>query len=220
MKLSRSEKKTLAVYERIAKKRAVVYTAPLFYWDTQFKKFRKMLPGGKILDLGCGDGRQAPLFTMAGYAYTGIDISDAMLVLARKQSKKFRNAAFHKMSMYDLNFPTNSFDGFWATSSLVHIPKTRLRKVFKQIRRVVKDGGIGFIAMKKGSGHRTLPSVFIGDARIWFLYNKREFEDILRINGLLVLQSETFQRNDVPPFKFDTTWICYWVKVKQKDYEK
>ena len=46
--------------------------------------FSKKLTGNKILDLGCGPGRDAQDFSKKGFQVTGLDLSDEMLKRARK----------------------------------------------------------------------------------------------------------------------------------------
>ena len=55
-----------------------------------------------------------------GYDYTGTDISTGLLNEARK---KVPGQSFYEMSVYDLDFPEGTFDGFWASAILLHIPK-------------------------------------------------------------------------------------------------
>ena len=53
------------------------------------------------------------------------------------------------MDFYKLNFPSGSFDGFWASASLLHIPKNKIHQVLSDIKNIIKPNGIGFISLKQ-----------------------------------------------------------------------
>lgn len=54
-------------------------------WGKKIKTFLGFLGGGKILKIGAGSGRDAEIFVKAGYQYTGVDTSSALLEIARKR---------------------------------------------------------------------------------------------------------------------------------------
>ena len=60
--LSPQELQTLASYEEIAEERAKRIPPDNRWWATRFIEFTRLLYGGRILDIGCGDGRDAQLF--------------------------------------------------------------------------------------------------------------------------------------------------------------
>src|SRR3989338_7458860 len=109
------------------------------FWRSEFEQFKTLLPHGKVLDIGCGGGRDALLFVPSRYNYVGIDFSREMLEQAQRSAP---NAIFVQMDMYALNFVPYTFDGFWAAASLLHIPKTKTPLVLREIHRVTKTGGI------------------------------------------------------------------------------
>lgn len=206
--LSPEEHRTLESYARIAKVRGKTHANPDF-WRSEFEVFRKLLPSGKVIDVGCGSGRDAILFAESGYAYIGIDLSDDMLAGAKELVP---NADCRKMDMYALEFPSRSFDGFWATASLLHNPKQNVSRVLQEIGRVVKTGGVGFLAMKEGEGERMVKGRYEGDERFFAFYAQEEFADILRKNGFEVLKQKRDLREYNPPESTDV-WLCYWVKI-------
>lgn len=207
--LSEAEKHTIEEYDRLAEERAAQYSSTR-YWARQYQHFKELLPiSAHIIDIGCGDGRDAVVFTDMGLQYTGIDLSDGMLAIAR--SKNLQGCTFLKRNLYKTELPDNSFTGFWATSSLVHVPKSRIDKGLQEIKRITKDGGIGFIAMKQGEGEHTVPSTLAKDNRVWTFYQADEFAEALERNGYNILAYETYTYEKAPPF--GTTWILYWIKV-------
>ncbi|MEK7498630.1 MAG: class I SAM-dependent methyltransferase [Patescibacteria group bacterium] len=206
--LSPEEQKTLESYANIAKERAKTHSDPNV-WRAEFGEFRKLLSQGSIIDIGCGSGRDAPLFIEAGYEYVGVDLSSEMIASARKFAPK---AAFCEGDMYALPFPNDFFDGFWASASLLHIPKRSVVKVFEEIKRVVKLGGIGFFAIKEGDGERMVRGRYQGDERFFTFYGQEEFAHLLRENGFEVLKQRRDLREYTSPESTDI-WLCYWVKI-------
>lgn len=207
--LSPEELKTLGSYKKIAEARGKTHATPDF-WRSEFEKFRKLLPSGKVIDVGCGSGRDALLFTEGSYEYIGVDLSDEMLVGARELAP---SADFRKMDMYALDFSPQSFDGFWAAASLLHIPKRNVGKVLQEIKQVAKSGGIGFLAVKEGEGEKMVRGSYEGDERFFAFYQEDEFLKVLQENGFEVLQHSRDMREYNPP-KNLTVWLLYFVRIK------
>jgi len=206
--LTPEEQKTLDSYRKIATARGKTHANPDF-WRSEFGKFQNLLSVGKVIDVGCGSGRDSILFTEAGYDYVGIDISDEMLAEARQLVP---TANFIKGNAYSLDFPSRSFDGFWAAASLLHIPKINASLVLQEIKRVVRSGGIGFIAMKEGEGEKMVRGSIDGDERFFSFYGETEFLNLLRGNGFEVIEHLRDMREYNPP-KNLTVWLLYIVRV-------
>ena len=130
--LTAEEAATLASYRKIAEARSDKHDDPEF-WRSEFGAFSGLLSAGRVLDVGCGSGREVGLFVGSGYLYTGVDLCGEMLELARRRAPR---AAFCLMDMYALAFADGSFDGFWAVTSLLHLPKSRVGAALGEIRRV------------------------------------------------------------------------------------
>lgn len=180
--------KTIEAYDLIAEEHALAFY-DINFWMNEFKIFQKYCPKGKVLDLGCGSGRDAELLTKNGYDYMGIDASRGMLKMARK---RVPTAHFHLMNFYELKFPPKTFDCFWAAASLLHVPKNRLGKVLESIKRITKENALGFISVKEKS---TLDEGFLCDEkrpnlkRFFAFYTHEEFSAILRENGFDILEN-------------------------------
>jgi len=56
----------------------------------------------------------------------------------------------HKMDIEDLKLEDNSFDGVWAHTSLLHVPKAKLKNVLEKISGILKKDGMFFSAVKEG----------------------------------------------------------------------
>jgi len=184
----------------------VIKRSNLDYCRDEFIQFQRMLPVGKIIDLGCGTGRDASLFLPAGYDYTGIDLSDGMIFEAKKL---FPNGNFMTMDLAHLDFASELFDGIWSFAAYLHLPKSEINGAIKEANRVLKLGGIGFITIKKGSIES-----YLGDGdkrRYWSFYGKNQFAKILKDNGFEIIKSWEDKREYNPPTDV-SIFLCYFIK--------
>lgn len=79
--MAENKQKTIDTYNKIAPN----YSESHFvhFWVEEFEKFKNYIPGKKVLDIGCGAGRDAAIFVENGFDYTGIDASEGMLNIAK-----------------------------------------------------------------------------------------------------------------------------------------
>jgi SAM-dependent methyltransferase len=126
--------------------------------------------GCKILDLGCGVGTASRYFAEQGYQQVGADLSEEML-------KECQTRGLTKLVRLDLEalpFPNSCFDGIWAHTSLLHIPKNRLASVIGLLGKILKSRGALFIALREGEkeGYEGPPGM-----ERWFAeYQVNEFD--------------------------------------------
>lgn len=116
----------------------------------QRKLFASLITkAGKILDAGCGSGRDSAFFSEQGFKVVGIDMSEKLLEIARDAAPK---AKFYSADMRHLSFEDNMFDGIWSCASIVHIKHKEIPEVFRNFYSVLKPGGLLYIHVKKGEG--------------------------------------------------------------------
>jgi len=126
--------------------------------------------GDTILDLGCGVGSASRYFAEQGYTSVGADLSEEMV----KECKRRGLASLVRLDLEVLPFLYSSFDGIWAHTSLLHIPKQRLANAIEGLEKIFKPGGALFIALREGEeeGYEGQPGV-----ERWFAYfQAEEFE--------------------------------------------
>lgn len=142
-------------------------------FGVQFKK------GDEILDLGCGSGRDALYFWEKGASVTGMDISSELIKIARKTAP---HCEFLVMDFEEMDFPENSFDGAWASASLLHLKKDRILRVLKKVHKFLKPNGLFFLLMRTGEGERfTVERRGNADLkRFYVYYQPEELQKLLR----------------------------------------
>ncbi len=117
----------------------------------EFKQFVNLLKGNKILDLGCGGGDHALWFKKQSLDVTAIDFSEEMVKICNRKGLKAI-----VMDIEDLKFNNNSFEGIWAVTSLLHIPKLKIRQVIAKLADISVSDGLIYVVLKEGEGEEFL----------------------------------------------------------------
>jgi SAM-dependent methyltransferase len=102
-------------------------------------------PGMHVLDIGCGTGTQAIISwrrSQPAGAVVGVDISEAMLAVARRKSRRTGlDIAFHHADAAALPFEDERFDIVTITTVMHMIPPSRRRLCLHEASRVLRRGG-------------------------------------------------------------------------------
>ncbi len=140
--------------------------------------FLENIPGHKVLDIGCGPGRDARYFLEHGLEVTGIDMTANFIKLAVTNAPK---ANFKKMDMRNLGFADESFDGIWSCASFLHIPKKQAKNTLQGFHRVLRPQGLLYISVKQGNGEKNVVNKRYKDGRSKFFafYSKDELKKLL-----------------------------------------
>lgn len=140
--------------------------AERFFADTAFadlaegrRRFVDALPpGARVLDAGCGSGRDALAFKTLGFEVTAFD---GAAIMAAKAS------AHTGLDVLHLNFTDvawrDAFDGVWANASLLHVPRAELPDVMRRLRDALVPGGVWELSFKLGRGERQTPGRLFTD---------------------------------------------------------
>ncbi|MFX0057922.1 MAG: class I SAM-dependent methyltransferase [Candidatus Heimdallarchaeota archaeon] len=148
------------------------------------ERFVSLLPKrARVLDAGCGAGIPASKFLVKkGLKVTGIDISDTMLEMARKNVP---NALFLKKDMKELDFDNNYFEGVISVYALFHIPKEEHLFVFKKFYEVLKPGGI--LMINTGLNESEGINNFFGVPMFWSNYNPKKTLELVKNIGFSII---------------------------------
>lgn len=149
--------KTLEYYENHAEK---------FFHDTVLADvsdlYEMFLPNirenGKILDLGCGSGRDSKYFLEQGYVVTALDGSQRLCQLASSYTglevvyKDFKEITYK-----------SEYDGIWACASLLHVPEDEIGEVLDRIKEALIPGGILYASFKYGNSEHVKDGRYFND---------------------------------------------------------
>ena len=144
--------------------------------------FCKFLPlvgaEGRILDLGCGSGRDTKYFVDLGYKVDAIDASKEMVRLASiKSGLKVKHMTFEQFS------PDLQYDGIWACASLLHVEPKALKSMLVQISHWLNVSGVLYASFKYGDGVR------VKDGRTFTDMDEHQLKVLLSAANLILKES-------------------------------
>ena len=144
------ETATLNYYNKYAEQ----YAAQTFSVDVSdlYTDFEACLnPGARILDLGCGSGRDSKHFILQGYDVTPVDGSAEMCRMA----SDYLGIPVKCMRFSELKYK-KEFDGIWACASLLHVPKDNIQDAMAKMKRALKPDGVLYASFKYGDGEENI----------------------------------------------------------------
>lgn len=156
----------------------------VFDYKRELEKFASLLPkNAKVLDVGCGAGVPIIKFLVeSGFDVVGIDSSERMLELARKNVPK---AKFIKKEMTKLDFKDNHFDGLTAFYSIIHVPREKHFSLFRSFHRILKPKGIMLITMRSTEWEGI--EEFHGVKMFWSHYNPEKSLQMIKDAGFQII---------------------------------
>ena len=158
-------------------------------------RFLAYLPRGKkILDAGCGSGRDILAFLEAGYE---VEAFDASAELCRIASQK-TGVAVRKQRFEDLP-GEEAYDGIWACASLLHGDRQDLPDVLRRLDLMRNPGGVLYASFKHGTGEREKGGRYFNDL------TEEALAELLSNAGFEV--KELFITADVRSGRGDEKWV-------------
>ena len=100
----------------------------------------------RILDFGCGPGRDLKTFTRLGHSPVGVDGSAEFVAMARADS----GCEVWHQNFLALDLPSAHFDGVFANATLFHVPLSELPRVLKALHATLKPRGVLFSSNPRG----------------------------------------------------------------------
>jgi 2-polyprenyl-3-methyl-5-hydroxy-6-metoxy-1,4-benzoquinol methylase len=110
---------------------------------------RNLSDWAKILDAGCGSGRDTLAFLKMGYQVDAFDASFEMVKLVAK-----RTGLDVQQKRFEEIESVNHYDGIWCCASLLHVPFLHLPKTMLKLAKALKPGGIWYVSFKHGKKER------------------------------------------------------------------
>ncbi len=152
-------------------------------------------PGACVLDFGCGSGRDTKHFAECGYQVEATDGSAELCRMASEYSLiDVKHMLFQDLNEYE------KYDGIWACSSILHLPRQELKSVFGKMKAALKPEGVIYTSFKYGdfSGER--------NGRYFTDFTEETFEPFIKeVSGIAVIKS--WVTADVRPGRGDEKWL-------------
>jgi SAM-dependent methyltransferase len=104
-------------------------------------------PPLRILDLGCGPGRDLAAFRALGHEPIGLEGSPQLAAMAREHS----GCEVWEQDFLSLELPEGGFDGIFANASLFHVPSRELPRVLRGLHSALKPEGVLFASNPRGN---------------------------------------------------------------------
>lgn len=162
--------------------------------NSRSRFLKHVVPGGRILDAGCGSGRDAAAFLNAGYIVDAFDASEEICRIASGilgipvECKRFEDLS-----------GSDEYDGIWACASLLHVRQDDLPDVMRRLHLLLKPKGVLYASFKEGLTER------IKEGRFFHDMTETSCRDLFERTGFEVL--EIFRSHDVRENRAEETWV-------------
>ncbi|MDO4650118.1 MAG: class I SAM-dependent methyltransferase [Eubacteriales bacterium] len=159
-------------------------------------RFLHYLPThAKILDYGCGSGRDTRYFLERGYAVDAIDGSRELCDYATA----YTGIPVRCMLFQELD-AVKEYDGIWACASILHVAKAELPEIFRKMIRALKPGGMIYISFKYGEFEGVRNQRYFTDFTLdSFKKFKQRFPELEMV--------ESWITGDVRPERSEEKWL-------------
>lgn len=177
-------------------------TISVEFTATQQRFLSHLSESAIILDFGCGSGRDTKAFLDQSYSVEAIDGSVELCKLAAAHTGiQVRHMLFQELSA------VNKYDGIWACSSILHLPKAELSEVMRKMSAALKPNGIIYTSFKYGtfSGER--------NGRYFTDMTEETFAEFIRHIDELQIE-EQWITSDVRPGRGEEQWLNLILRKK------
>ena len=200
-KLTKKERTTINYYDQHSNEWAERHKGGREF-DEERDILIKLVPSGKLLEIGTGPGRDAKVFIkhFGINNYTGIEPAKGLIKIALKRNPKVK---IQNENVYEMDVPDKYFDAFWSSAVLIHIPKNKINRVLKKIKRAMKKGSYGYISVMEGNVDMEEGRT----DRFFSLWGQEEFEKELSVAGFKIYKKRRIVRSKGSP------WLAYLVKI-------
>ena len=171
---------------------------------TQDRFLRLLAENRFILDFGCGSGRDTKYFLEKGYRVEATDGSSELCKLA----SAFTGIEVKEMLFQDLD-ASGKYEGIWACSSILHLPKKELLPVIRKMCDALKDNGVIYTSFKYGDfeGER--------NGRYFTDFTEDTFDKFIKVIPELTIEEEWIT-SDVRPGRGEEKWLNLILRKIQK----
>ena len=186
--------KTITYYNQNAQSYTSA-TQALDFRSIQDHFLSRMPQSARILDFGCGSGRDTRYFLNRGFQVDAVDGSSEMCRIAGEYTRiPVRQMLFQELDTVD------SYDGIWACASILHLSRSELTDVFYRMAAALRKNGMIYASFKYGS--------FEGERnwRYFTDFTEMDFAEFAGRFSELVIQ-EMWITGDIRPGRGEERWL-------------
>lgn len=136
-------------------------------------------PPFRILDLGCGPGRDLKAFTSRGHVAVGLDGAEPFVRMAREET----GCEVLHQDFLNLDLPVEAFDGIFANAVLFHLPSREIDQVLRKLHEALRSGGVLFSSNPRGNNQEGWSG-----ARYGTWYDWPTWQGLLKSAGFIELE--------------------------------
>lgn len=150
-------------------------------------------PKGRILDAGCGSGRDSKHFQSLGFDVSAFDASPELACLASiLLNTRVKTQTFQQLNEH------SRYDGIWCCASLLHVPNIELSDVMVRLNNALRPQGVLYASFKYGNQEREQGGRFFCDQ------NEQTLQTLITLTPTLII---------------DNTWVTTDQRV-ERSHEK
>ena len=163
--------------------------------EMQDKFLCYLKPGARILDFGCGSGRDTKYFVTKGFTTDAVDGSEELVDIASKYTGvEVRQMYFQDLDEYE------TYDGIWACSSILHLSYTELEDVFVKMARALVSHGVLYTSFNYGTEEGERSGRYFTDM------TETKIERLLKSVNVFSIE-EMWMTSDVRPGRAEEKWL-------------
>ncbi len=166
--------------------------ADMSLWRDKFEKY--VTTGGRILDAGCGSGRDSKAFIQHGYSVVAFDASKEMCRMA----SELIGQEVWQMKFDEISFD-EEFDGIWACASLLHVPVEELPETLESLHKALTKSGIIYVSFKYGDG------IKVRGERTFTDFTEISVKPLMNESGFEILECGV--TSDIRPGRDAEKWV-------------
>lgn len=163
----------------------------------------------KILDAGCAAGRDSQLLKEFSFEVVGVDLSPELLKIAQREHPEIE---FVEANFLNLPLADKTFDGVWASASLVHLEtEGQVKEALQEFKRVLKDDGIIYLCVQSRLGQESgwVKDAHSQEGRFFQFLRLEEIKKLVQESGFNI--KDAFVRKSSRP---EISWSVVYAKKR------
>ncbi|MDZ7785943.1 MAG: class I SAM-dependent methyltransferase [Candidatus Saccharibacteria bacterium] len=129
----------------------------------------------KVLEIGCGDGRDAKEIVKRTKSYLGFDISEELIKLAKVHAP---GGKFVVADAVRFNYGKDNYDVVFAFASLLHLNKSEVGDVLQKVHVALKENGVFYVSLKLANTYEEKVKDDKFGKRMFYFYNPQVIKEL------------------------------------------